>query len=194
MSEEQTKDQAKKKRRVGRPSARPKRPKKNGEVQGASAAARKPLLKKREKKSSAAPGAAAEREGAARGIRQVLVRFLRVPVLVCVAIVVALVLLYGPARNLYCAWRENGELKAQDAQALSEKDQIQEDISDLTSKDGIKDQAREMGYVDEGETRIIVEGDDDKDEDPGADAPAETDDPAYLQMLDLIFGYEGEGQ
>lgn len=111
----------------------------------------------------------------------------------CVAILVAVALLYGPARGLYCAWRENSELKAQDAQALSEKDQIEEDISDLTSKDGIKDQAREMGYVNEDETRIIVEG---GEEDEGAEAPDDAsaeDVPSYLQFFDLVFGYK-EGQ
>ena len=50
-----------------------------------------------------------------------------------------------------------------------------------------------MGYVDEGETRIIVEG---GEEDEGAEAPDDAsaeDVPSYLQFFDLVFGYK-EGQ
>lgn len=195
MSEEQTKEQATKRRKASRAWARPvRRPKKKSEGRGASGATVKaPFLKKRaEKPAPASSVAASEQEDSATGIRRPT-RFLRALVVTCVAILVAVALLYGPARGLYCAWRENSELKAQDAQALSEKGQIEEDISDLTSKDGIKDQAREMGYVDEGETRIIVEG---GEEDEGAEAPDDAsaeDVPSYLQFFDLVFGYK-EGQ
>ena len=192
MSEEQTKEQTTKRRKASRASARPaRRPKKKSEGRGASGATVKtPLLKKRAEKAVPVSSAtASEQEDSATGIRR-LTRFLRAPVVVCVAILVAVALLYGPARGLYCAWRENGELKAQDAQALSEKDQIEEDISDLTSKDGIKDQAREMGYVDEGETRIIVEGGEEDEKTEGASAEGT---PSYLQFFDFVFGYK-EGQ
>lgn len=123
-----------------------------------------------------------------------IARFFRVPVIVCAAVLVALALLYGPARDLYCAWRENGALQEQDVKTLSEKEQIQEDISDLTSKDGIKDQARELGYVEDGETRIIVEGGDEPEE-PDVVASHdndEEDDNGYLGFFDFFFGYEGE--
>lgn len=123
-----------------------------------------------------------------------IARFFRAPVIVCAAVLVALALLYGPARDLYCAWRENGALQEQDVKTLSEKEQIQEDISDLTSKDGIKDQARELGYVEDGETRIIVEGGDDPEE-PDVVASHdddEGDDNGYLGFFDFFFGYEGE--
>lgn len=123
-----------------------------------------------------------------------LVRFFRVPVIVCAAVLVALALLYGPARDLYCAWRENGALQEQDVKTLSEKEQIQEDISDLTSKDGVKDQARELGYVEDGETRIIVEGGEEPEE-PDVVASHDDDegeDHGYLGFFDFFFGYEGE--
>ena len=123
-----------------------------------------------------------------------IVRFFRVPVIVCAAVLVALALLYGPARDLYCAWRENGALQEQDVKTLSEKEQIQEDISDLTSKDGVKDQARELGYVEDGETRIIVEGGEEPEE-PDVAASHDDDegeDHGYLGFFDFFFGYEGE--
>ena len=123
-----------------------------------------------------------------------IVRFFRVPVIVCAAVLVALALLYGPARDLYCAWRENGALQEQDVKTLSEKEQIQEDISDLTSKDGVKDQARELGYVEDGETRIIVEGGEEPEE-PDVVASHDDDegeDRGYLGFFDFFFGYEGE--
>lgn len=123
-----------------------------------------------------------------------IARFFRVPVIVCAAVLVALALLYGPARDLYCAWRENGALQEQDVKTLSEKEQIQEDISDLTSKDGVKDQARELGYVEDGETRIIVEGGEEPEE-PDVVASHDDDegeDRGYLGFFDFFFGYEGE--
>lgn len=123
-----------------------------------------------------------------------LVRFFRAPVIVCAAVLVALALLYGPARDLYCAWRENGALQEQDVKTLSEKEQIQEDISDLTSRDGIKDQARELGYVEDGETRIIVEGGEEPEEPDVVTShdDDEGEDHGYLGFFDFFFGYEGE--
>lgn len=123
-----------------------------------------------------------------------IARFFRAPVIVCAAVLVALALLYGPARDLYCAWRENDALQEQDVKTLSEKEQIQEDISDLTSKDGIKDQARELGYVEDGETRIIVEGGDEPEEPDVVTShdDDEGDDNGYLGFFDFFFGYEGE--
>ena len=190
MSEERTK----KKRTASRTSARSgKRSKKK-----ASSSARGVAVGRLTKKQSAEKGGSklAAASGAAKGAVangvRALGRFLKAPVIICVAVIVVVALLYGPTRELYCAWRENSALQTQDAQALSEKEQIESDINNLTSKDGIKDQARKLGYVDEGETRIVVEGDEDAE---GTDDEDATEDvPAHLQFLDFIFGYEEEQQ
>ena len=179
-----------------------KRAEKQAAKQGARQGAEKGVAKTADKgpKAAAGKGAAvlgffkpSQDDAAPKGAAGI-VRFFRVPVIVCAAVLVALALLYGPARDLYCAWRENGALQEQDVKTLSEKEQIQEDISDLTSKDGVKDQARELGYVEDGETRIIVEGGEEPEE-PDVVASHDDDegeDRGYLGFFDFFFGYEGE--
>lgn len=179
-----------------------KRAAKKAAKQGARQGAEKGVAKTADKGPKAAAGTGAavlgffkpsQDDAAPKGAAGI-VRFFRVPVIVCAAVLVALALLYGPARDLYCAWRENGALQEQDVKTLSEKEQIQEDISDLTSKDGVKDQARELGYVEDGETRIIVEGGEEPEE-PDVVASHDDDegeDHGYLGFFDFFFGYEGE--
>lgn len=178
------------------------RAEKQAAKQGARQGAEKGVAKTADKGSKAAAGKGAavlgffkpsQDDAAPKGAAGIA-RFFRVPVIVCAAVLVALALLYGPARDLYCAWRENGALQEQDVKTLSEKEQIQEDISDLTSKDGVKDQARELGYVEDGETRIIVEGGEEPEE-PDVVASHDDDegeDRGYLGFFDFFFGYEGE--
>ena len=179
-----------------------KRAEKQAAKQGARQGAEKGVAKTADKgpKAAAGKGAAvlgffkpSQDDAVPKGAAGI-VRFFRVPVIVCAAVLVALALLYGPARDLYCAWRENGALQEQDVKTLSEKEQIQEDISDLTSKDGVKDQARELGYVEDGETRIIVEGGEEPEE-PDVVASHDDDegeDHGYLGFFDFFFGYEEE--
>lgn len=178
------------------------RAEKRAEKQAAKQGAERGVAKTADKGSKAAAGKGAavlgffkpsQDDAAPKGAAGIM-RFFRVPVIVCAAVLVALALLYGPARDLYCAWRENGALQEQDVKTLSEKEQIQEDISDLTSKDGVKDQARELGYVEDGETRIIVEGGEEPEE-PDVVASHDDDegeDHGYLGFFDFFFGYEGE--
>lgn len=114
----------------------------------------------------------------------------RAPLVACLAVVVVLAALYGPARNLYCAWRDNARLLAEQSAATTEKDLLEGDIATLTTKEGVQDQAREMGYVEDGEKRIVVEGEKHEETD---ERPEETEeDPWYLAPLDLVFGYEEE--
>ena len=111
----------------------------------------------------------------------------RVPVIACAAVLVLVVALYGPACGLYQAWRENGVLQEEQAQTSVESDELEGDIANLMTEEGIKDEARRRGYVDEGETRIVVEGletDDDSTEEE------EDDTPWYLRVGDFLFQYE----
>lgn len=120
-----------------------------------------------------------------------LARF-RVPIIVAVALLVVVVALYGPSCDLYRQWR----LESARSQTLSEltqaNEEVQGDIDNLTTEEGIKDEARRRGYVEEGEKSVVVdgltEGDDPSDE-PAEQAPAE---PWYLGVTDFIFGYEGD--
>lgn len=115
----------------------------------------------------------------------------RVPAICCLVAAVVVAALYGPACDLYRAWRDNG-VKAAEASALTaESEEVQGDIDTLMTEDGIKDEARRRGYVDEGETRIVVEGGEEQD-DP-ADAQAD-ETPWYLGVGDFIFQYHPSGE
>ncbi|WP_129583829.1 hypothetical protein [Thermophilibacter mediterraneus] len=107
--------------------------------------------------------------------------------LVCVGVaLVVLVALYGPARDLYCAWRlQDGKQETLDGLNQS-IDEYQQDIDRLQTREGIEDEARKRGYVSEGETGVIAEG---LPEDQEAEeAPAEL--PWYLAVGDFVFQYK----
>lgn len=130
-----------------------------------------------------------------------------------IGIVVALVLvsLYFPVRDLYVAKRSSDILAKQVEIRQQYNDELQKSVDKLLSEEGIKDAASEdLGLVMPGETKIDVLGlDDDSDsssskkssnakkasevakeiEEVGKDAPW------YIQVLDMLFGFNGvEGQ
>lgn len=114
----------------------------------------------------------------------------------CVVVVVVLAALYAPTCGLYQAWREHGLLQAEQAQAATESAELESDIDALMTEDGIKDEARKRGYVEEGETRIVVNGAS-SDEDASADQDAQDDaedTPWYLELADTIFQYDAEDE
>lgn len=118
-------------------------------------------------------------------------------VVACAAALVLLVALYGPACGLYQAWRENGVLQAEQARASAESEELEGDISSLMTEEGIKDEARRRGYVEEGETRIIVEGAGEEGTgETASDGSSADDTPWYLRAADFVFQYrpsdEGE--
>lgn len=119
----------------------------------------------------------------------------RVAVIAVAAVLVLFVALYGPACGLYQAWRENGVLLAEQERASAESEELEGDISTLMTEDGIKDEARRRGYVEEGETRIVVEGAESED-DASADENETEETPWYLSVGDFLFQYhpseEGE--
>ena len=118
-------------------------------------------------------------------------------VVACAAALVLLVALYGPACGFYQAWRENGVLQAEQARASAESEELEGDISSLMTEEGIKDEARRRGYVEEGETRIIVEGAGEEGTgETASDGSSADDTPWYLRAADFVFQYrpsdEGE--
>ena len=116
----------------------------------------------------------------------------RVPLVALLVAAFVVVTLYGPACSLYQAWRDNGMLTTRQAQASAESEQLESDINSLMTEDGIKDEARERGYVEEGETRIVVEGLD-AEEDSTVDVRTDASDiPWYLRVTDFIFRYDAQ--
>ena len=128
-----------------------------------------------------------------------------------IVVVLVLVSLYFPVRDLYVAKRSNDILAKQVEIRQQYNDELQKSVDKLLSEEGIKDAASEdLGLVMPGEKRIDVQGlDDDSDsssskkssnakkasevakeiEEVGKDAPW------YIQTLDMLFGFNGvEGQ
>lgn len=128
-----------------------------------------------------------------------------------IVVVLVLVSLYFPVRDLYVAKRSNDILAKQVEIRQQYNDELQKSVDKLLSEQGIKDAASEdLGLVMPGEKRIEVQGlDDDSDassskkssnakkasevakeiEEVGKDAPW------YIQALDILFGFNGvEGQ
>ena len=182
-----------------RPSARPTRRAKARPSAKPVAATGRAAAKKAPSRSDALRGAG-EKVGAVRerlrDPRSLLSEH-RGAVVACAAALVLLVALYGPACGLYQAWRENGALQAEQAQASAESEELEGDISSLMTEEGIKDEARRRGYVEEGETRIVVEGAGEEGSDETATSGDATDDtPWYLRVADFVFQYrtsdEGE--
>ncbi|MBM6775390.1 hypothetical protein H9X80_07520 [Olsenella profusa] len=99
--------------------------------------------------------------------------------------------LYGPAKDCYGAWRRNASLQETQSQQSSEQAELQGDVSALMTEEGIKDEARRRGYVDEGETGVVVKGLSD-DSDAADDAGPSEETPWYLAVGDFIFQYHGE--
>ena len=128
-----------------------------------------------------------------------------------IVVVLVLVSLYFPVRDLYVAKRSSDILAKQVEIREQYNDDLQKSVDKLLSEEGIKDAASEdLGLVMPGEKRIEVQGlDDDSDassskkssnakkasevakeiEEVGKDAPW------YIQTLDMLFGFNGvEGQ
>lgn len=128
-----------------------------------------------------------------------------------IVVVLVLVSLYFPVRDLYVAKRSNDILAKQVEIRQQYNDELQKSVDKLLSEEGIKDAATEdLGLVMPGETKIDVLGlDDDSDsssskkssnakkasevakeiEEVGKDAPW------YIHTLDMLFGFNGvEGQ
>lgn len=120
-------------------------------------------------------------------LREFCSRF-RVPLVVIAVLLVLFVALYGPAKGYYSAWRTNGILLAEHKKETAEGEQLEDDVNALMTEQGIKDEARKKGYVDEGEKIVVVEGLEPEEE--PEEAPES--DPWYLELGDLVFQYEKE--
>lgn len=118
-------------------------------------------------------------------------------VVALVAFAIALVIMYGPARMYYAAWRDAGVLHAEYEILAEQNDELNHEIERLQTLEGIEDEARSRGYVYEGEEALVVEGlEEEQVADPAlVDAAVEEYQkslPWYVGILDLVFGYTNE--
>lgn len=128
-----------------------------------------------------------------------------------IVVVLVLVSLCFPVRDLYVAKRSNDILAKQVEIRQQYNDELQKSVDKLLSEEGIKDAATEdLGLVMPGETKIDVLG---LDDDSGSSSSKKSsnakkasevakeieevgkDAPWYIQALDMLFGFNGvEGQ
>ena len=120
--------------------------------------------------------------------------------LALVAIIFAVVVgfLYGPARDLYVAKRDEQVLSARLEQINAENDQLTEALQTLQTREGIEDEARRRGFVSWGETLVHVEGLEGVEGSQSTSGSnnivghqnEEEEQPFYITVLDFIFQYK----
>ena len=96
-------------------------------------------------------------------------------------------MLYGPACNLYAAWRSGLDLQATYDATTQSNDQLTNEVDALMTPEGVQDLARERGYVGEGETGVVVEGLSDTSTDAtpmGTGTVVSADVPWYVNVAD----------
>lgn len=103
-------------------------------------------------------------------------------------VAVAFAMLYRPARGLYIAWRTGYTLESRREALAEENRELEEEVEQLMTREGIEDAARKHGYVMPGETSVKVEG---LEEEPAPEPADETaqDLPWYIHVGDLFFFY-----
>lgn len=118
-----------------------------------------------------------------------------------VALLIALVALYGPTRDYYVARRTGEVLQLKYDRILSKNEALASDVNRLQTREGIEEEARRLGYTSKG-TDAADSGEHD-DASTGQDVPSQTADPSapmtypdgrswYVQALDLVFCYDPE--
>ena len=117
----------------------------------------------------------------------------RVIVTVFAVVLVAVVGLYGPARDYYVARRTGEVLQQKYDDIASQNSVLTADVQRLQTKEGIEDEARKRGYVLQGETAVTVEGlSDHSQSDPSAVDAYQDDRSMTTKLLDTVFGYDPE--
>lgn len=110
----------------------------------------------------------------------------------------ACLMLYAPLRDLYIAHRKLDYLQATYAALEAENKDLDHQLAVLQTREGIENEARARGFVEAGETKVIVEGlpDDQVSTPTTASSLTEVevveDLPWYIEALDSFFVYEPE--
>lgn len=125
------------------------------------------------------------------------VRLFSLPILMIAGLVVALavVIVMGPVRTYYAAWRDEGILDAQYEVVAAQYEQLTDEVDRLQTREGVEEAARERGYVYPDEEALVVTGleEEESAEDvllEEAVAEHEASQPWYVRMLDALFGYQ----
>lgn len=135
-----------------------------------------------------------------RGIAALLgaaVQHMRLATTVAIVLLMG-VMLFAPVRNLYVAHRQLDALQATYDALLADNEEIEHELEVLQSREGIENEARARGFVDVGETKVIVEGlpQEEARQEPTAASLSEVEvsdeRPWHIQLLDTLFGYEPE--
>ena len=112
-------------------------------------------------------------------------------------VVVAVVALYGPVRDFYMAKRNNQIIQDVLAEINAENEAVEKRARDLTTEQGIEDEARLHGYVKEGEEAATVSGLPGGQGGEAVPIPEDVraavlarEDPWYIQALDRLFFYQ----
>ena len=112
---------------------------------------------------------------------------------VVLAIAAALGMVYVPLRDYYDARRTGEDLQARFDALNAANDELAAERDRLMTPEGIQDEARERGYVSEGETSVVVCGlPAGEQADPSARKAYEDKRPALTKVLDLLFAYDPE--
>lgn len=148
---------------------------------------------------------ARERSAAKASPAQAILGWCQAHLMICIvvgAVVLVLGVLYSPAKALYGARRTNAVLAQRLDAATSSAQTLQSEVDSLMTREGIEDEARRRGYVEEGDTAVDMDGVTDSgsattDESVTNDSSVAADEeqtPWYTSVLDFIFGYDPSTQ
>ena len=116
---------------------------------------------------------------------------------VTVTLAICAVMLYGPVRAYYAAWRDAGRLEIAYDVVKDQNGELNHEIDRLQSLEGIEDEARRRGFVYPNEEALVT------DMPPAEDstnpevvnqklAAYEQQQPWYIHVLDSVLGYSCE--
>lgn len=118
-------------------------------------------------------------------------------VMFVLVVALTIAVLFAPLRDLYIANRRLDTLQETYDALLAENDSIRAQLESLQTREGIENEARARGYVEPGETKVVVNGLPQSEEEDAAAAAVHDIElldnrPWYVRTLDSIFGYEPE--
>ena len=123
--------------------------------------------------------------------------WLPIALFVAVTLVVCVVMLYGPVRTYYAAWRDSCRLEIAYDVVKDQNSELNHEINRLQSREGIEDEARRRGFVHPNEEALVT------DVPPATDTTDpevvnqklvayEEQQPWYIHALDSMLGYSYE--
>lgn len=134
------------------------------------------------------PGAGASSDADDARRKRVVIAFIA-----AAALVLAAILVYPSAQQYYQTYRENQRLQAEYLAIESRNAEIQSNIDYLNTDAGIEDQARQYGWVEQGENSVSVSGtgEDDVTTTVPDEVKSDSIEPPHTwitNILDPVFG------